>query len=124
MTSLEKRLTRLERPRSPRMPPVAVVAACLPAEITDAWGAELLADLGWTGRELAAIVTEGEAAILLEPTPYGWLSAQAERILNHVAGSCPYVSIVSNGDGCLVSFAPDEMDLKRQITELERVSAA
>lgn len=124
MTVLSKRIARLEGARGPDLPPVAVVMAALPDEVTDAWGSALLEEHAWRGRELAVIVTPGEPSMLLEPTTYAWMGGAATRIFNDAVGTFPCVTIVSNEGGCMASVTHSERDLVRQIAQMERELAA
>ncbi len=80
MSALGKRVLRLEGPRGPDLPPVAVVAAPIPAVATVEWAVELLAAYGWSGFDLAVYVYGGEPELLLPPTPFAWLKGDAEDI--------------------------------------------
>ena len=120
MTTLGKRLSRLEGAPRPELPPIAVVSAKLPAEVTDEWGVGLLEHLGWAGRELAVVVTEGAPSLLLEPTPYAWLTGGAGDVLDRAISRFPYATVISNEQSSLTSLTRSEGDLVRQIAELEK----
>ena len=104
MSTLGKRLLRLEGPRGPDLPPVAVVSAPIPAVATVEWGAELLAAYGWSGFDLAVDVQDGEPELLLPPTPFAWLKGDAEDIWLSGFIQYPNVSIMScGGEGLIVN---------------------
>ena len=109
MSVLGKRVRRLEGPVGPYLPPIAVVSAPLPAEVTEGWAASLR----WAGRELAVSVKEGEPALLLEPLPFAWVKGDAERIWLGASDDYPHALIMSEPGSILAARFKDEMDRRR-----------
>lgn len=124
MSVLGKRVLRLEGKRGPSLPPVAVVAAQLPAMMSDQWAADLLAKHGWTGRDLAVSVQDGEHALLLAPMPFAWVKGDAERIWLGAIEDYPHALIMRSADGLLAERFEDEISLRRWMLRLEGELAA
>ncbi len=124
MSVLGKRILRLEGRTSPRLPPVAVVAASLPAVMTDEWAADLLARHGWTGLDLAVSVQNGEPALLLAPMPFAWIKGDAERIWLGTLEDYPHALIMSGPGGLLAERFENEIGLRRWMLWLEGEIAA
>ena len=124
MSVLGKRISRLEGPTGPYMPPIAVVSAPIPAIVTTAWAAALLATYGWSGQNLAVTVQEGEPMLLLKPTPFAWVKVDAETIWLGAAEQFPNATILSSPEGLLVNRFDNEGELRRWMIDTERELAA
>ena len=124
MSTLSKRVLRLEGHRGPCLPPVAVVAAPIPAVATVEWAAELLAAYGWSGFDLAVYVYGGEPELLLPPTPFAWLKGDAEDIWLSGFNQYPNAMIMSGAEGLIVNRFESEAHFRRWIIETERELAA
>ena len=124
MSVLGKRISRLEGPTGPYMPPIAVVSAPIPAIVTTAWAAALLATYGWTAQNLAVTVQEGEPMLLLKPTPFAWVKGDAETIWLGTLDNYPHVTIMSSREDLLVNRFDNEGELRRWMIDTERELAA
>ena len=124
MSTLGKRIARLEGPTDTYLPPIAVVAAPIPAVVTTEWAASVLATYGWVGHCLAVSVQDGEPDLLLKPTPYAWVKGDAERIWLGTAEQYPNATIMS-APGCMtVDRFESEADLRRWMMKTEKELAA
>lgn len=124
MSTLGKRVLRLEGPSGPYLPPLAVVAAPIPALATVEWAAGLLAAYGWASHNLTVTVHDGEPELLLPPTPFAWVMGDAERIWLGGSDRYPSAMIASGADGLIVGRFENEVDLRRWMIDLERELAA
>jgi len=124
MSTLGKRVLRLEGPRGPDLPPVAVVAAPIPAVATVEWAVELLAVYGWSGSELAVTVYDGEPELLLPPTPFAWLKGESEDIWLSGFNQYPNAMIMSGAEGLIVNRFESEAHFRRRMFDIERELAA
>ncbi len=124
MSALGKRVLRLEGPRGPDLPPVAVVSAPIPAVATVEWAAELLAAYGWSGFDLSVNVYGGEPDLLLPPTPFAWLKGDAEDIWLSGFNQYPNAMIISRAEGLIVNRFESEAHFRRRMFDIERELAA
>ena len=124
MSTLGKRVLRLEGPRGPDLPPVAVVSASIPAVATVEWAAELLAAYGWSGLDLAVYVYGGEPRLLVPPTQFASVKGDAEDILLSGFDQYPNAMIISGAEGLIVNRFESEAHFRRRIFDIERELAA